>query len=421
MFKKNFNIKSQDKILVNNTIFLYILTFSSQFFSFLTVPYLTRVLGPTIYGKVGIALAYMAYVQILLDFGFILSATQKVVENRDNKEMLGRLLTGVTCIKITLSTLLTLVFLCLCFFNDMLKKDIIFYFLYMASTIANALMPDFFYRGIENMKVITIRTFIIKGIATLATFVFIKESSDYWMIPLFVTLGNCIAVFVMFIDMYKSYGIKLKKIKMSFILILLKDSSLFFISRAASTAYQAVNTIILSLIYGNSSLVGFYTSADKLISLGKTASAPIADSLYPYMIKEKNFRLVKRLLMVLMPIVVIGVSILFVFAEVICVWLFGPEFVGAANILRCLLPILLVILPTYILCFPVMVPLGLSKWANMSNVVGMFVQLFGLVWLNVLGNLNIYSLCILTSTSEAIVFLFRLTVVLLKYRHTKCI
>lgn len=416
--KKN-NIKAQDKVLFSNTIFLYILTFSSQFFSFLTVPYLTRVLGPSVYGKVGIAVAYMAYVQIILDFGFILSATQKVVENREDKDKLGKIITGVTCVKLTLSIILTIAFGCFVSVSESMKQDAIFYLLYMVSTVANALMPDFFYRGIEKMKIITVRTFIIKGIATLGTFIFVKEATDYWMIPLFVMLGNSVAVFVMFRDMAQNYQVKFQRMNFRFIKNLVKDSALFFVSRAASTAYQAVNTIILSFVYGSSPLVGYYTSADKLISLGKTASSPIADSLYPYMIKQKNYRLVKKILLIFMPIITIGVTVVFVLAEPICIWLFGAEYAEAGDVLRCLLPILWVILPTYILCFPVMVPLGLSKWANMSNVVGMIIQILGLVVLIILGKLSIYTLCLLSSTTEVLVFLFRLIVVIFHKRFAE--
>ena len=254
---------------------------------------------------------------------------------------------------------------------------------------------------------------------TLVTFIFVKKAIDYWMIPLFVMLGNSIAVFVMFHDMAQNYQVKFQCTNFGFIKNLVKDSALFFVSRAASTAYQAVNTIILSFIYGSSPLVGYYTSADKLISLGKTASGPIADSLYPYMIKQKNYKLVKKILLIFMPIIIIGVTVVFVLAEPICIWLFGAEYAEAGNVLRCLLPILLVILPTYILCFPVMVPLGLSKWANMSNVVGMVIQILGLVVLIVLGKLNIYTLCLLSSTTEVMVFLFRLIVVIFRERFTE--
>lgn len=69
----------------------------------------------------------MAYVQIILDFGFILSATQRVVENRDDNNKLGQILTAVTVVKVVLSIILTAVFGCSVLFSENMKKDAIFY------------------------------------------------------------------------------------------------------------------------------------------------------------------------------------------------------------------------------------------------------------------------------------------------------
>lgn len=71
--------------------------------------------------------------------------------------------------------------------------------------------------------------------------------------------------------------------KMNSIKVFFKNSIPFFISRFASTFYQALNVIILGKIYGNSPIVGYYTSSDKVITLSKMASSPIADSLYPWL------------------------------------------------------------------------------------------------------------------------------------------
>ena len=75
----------KNRKLMENTIMLYILTFSNYFFNFITIPYQTRILGPEIYGKIGFALAFATYFKLFFDFGFILSATESVSKNRDNK------------------------------------------------------------------------------------------------------------------------------------------------------------------------------------------------------------------------------------------------------------------------------------------------------------------------------------------------
>jgi len=51
--------------LLNNTVFLYIMAFSTQLLNLVTIPYLTRVLGPMVYGKIGLAVGYMTYVRTL--------------------------------------------------------------------------------------------------------------------------------------------------------------------------------------------------------------------------------------------------------------------------------------------------------------------------------------------------------------------
>ena len=90
MLRKKLNGKSA---LAKNTVMLYLLTFSSYFFGLVTVPYLTRVLGPEIYGDIGVATAFAVFMQLIFDFGFILSATADVAERREDKAELSALMT----------------------------------------------------------------------------------------------------------------------------------------------------------------------------------------------------------------------------------------------------------------------------------------------------------------------------------------
>ena len=94
--------------LFSNTLMLYILTFSNYFFNFITVPYQTRILGPVRYGNLGFATSMMVYFQLILDFGFLLSATEEVAKNQKDKKKLGSILTEVSICKVFL------MLLCLC-------------------------------------------------------------------------------------------------------------------------------------------------------------------------------------------------------------------------------------------------------------------------------------------------------------------
>lgn len=405
---------SKNKKLLSNTGFLYLMTISVQVLNVLTIPYLTRVLGPSIYGRIGLAQGYMAYVQIILDFGFILSATQIISENRNNKLLAADVISSVSAVKIILSVCVTIIFICFFFLGFFDRSNAVIIFIYLIAYLVNALLPDYYYRGIEDMKITSIRTVTIRIVFTILIFICVKNQDDYLLVPFSFLISSVCALVFSIIDIRVRYKIKFKVPKILQIRGIFSKSIPFFVSRFASTFYQALNVIIIGKLYSNAPVVGYYTSSDKLITLSKTASSPIADSLYPYMLKNKNFKLVKKILLVLMPIITVVVVLVGIYAKPLCVIAFGKEYIDAGNILRLLLPIAWVILPTYVIAFPVMSPLGLTKYANHSNVIGMVIQLFGLLLLKSTGWLNVYTICGLTSFTEVSVFLYRLSVVLLR-------
>ena len=151
----------KNKVLLKNTVMLYILTFSSYFFSFITVPYQTRVLGPEIYGQLGFAMSFAMYIQLVLDFGFILSSTEDVSRRRNDRKELGRILSAVTLCKCVLGILSFIVVNVLCCTVSRFKTDILLYELYFLWVFINSLLPDYLYRGMENMSIITYRTCLL--------------------------------------------------------------------------------------------------------------------------------------------------------------------------------------------------------------------------------------------------------------------
>ncbi|EUJ35026.1 polysaccharide biosynthesis protein [Listeria weihenstephanensis FSL R9-0317] len=163
------------KRLLHNTLFLYALTFSGYFFSLITVPYQTRVLGPEFYGKVGFAIAMMTYFRLVIDFGFILSATADISQHREDKQEVAKIYTAVMRAKMLFTGLSFAVLLSICYFVPMFRQDISLYLLTFASVAVSAFLPDFLYRGLETMKRITIRTVAIQAFFVLMIFLFFKN------------------------------------------------------------------------------------------------------------------------------------------------------------------------------------------------------------------------------------------------------
>ena len=158
--------------LVENTIMLYILQFSNMFLGIISRGIQTRVLDDkSVYGTLVVAQSVMTYFQLFLDFGFILSATAKISKHRNDRDYLNRILTCVVSIKLCFTVISVLV-LALCFSAD--SGEFLIYLIFLASTVFNALLPDYMYRGLERMSAITVRTVSVKLFATLMIAVFMR-------------------------------------------------------------------------------------------------------------------------------------------------------------------------------------------------------------------------------------------------------
>lgn len=95
--------------LASNTLALYVLSFSSQFINIFLIPFETRVLGPSVYGMVALGVSLSLIVSVVMDFGFLLSATEIVVKHRDDCTHLGRVLTDVTMAKAMIGVIIGVV------------------------------------------------------------------------------------------------------------------------------------------------------------------------------------------------------------------------------------------------------------------------------------------------------------------------
>lgn len=400
-------MNSSKKRLASNTFMLYILQFSNYFFNFVTVPYQTRIMGPVYYGKLGLAVALISYFQLYLDFGFILSATADIAKKRSSATEVRKIFTSVCMIKCLLSITVFIFLGILCLLIPRFHEDAPLYLLYGLSAVIYCFLPDYLYRGLEQMGIITYRTIFVKAVFTVLIFIFLRTPQDYLIVPISLAAGNFCAVIWSFYDVLFKRKLYFIKVGFNDIRHCFNKSKTFFLSRIVSTIYTTTNTIILGFIDPTGLSIGYYTAADRLMTAGKSALSPISDSIYPYMIKNRDFKLIKKIILVFMPPIIIFSVFAFIAAPQLCVFIFGPEFISTANILRILMPIAIITLPSYLLGFPALGAVGLSQYANYSTLFATVVHIFLLVILYVFGALNVYSLSALSALAELNIMLYR--------------
>jgi len=404
-------MKEKHGDLLKNTVMLSILQLSTYVLALITVPYQTRVLGPEVYGILGVATAVMVYFQLVVDFGFLLSATEEAASHREDKAHLRRLMTCVTVSKVLLAAVSVAVLWVLCCLIPAWQGKTGLFFLFFLATIMTSLMPDYLYRGLEKMTAITIRTVCIRSFFTVAIFVFLKGPEDLYVVPVLNIVGNGVAMVLAFFDLHKRFDLHFVRVNFREVLARLKASSVFFLSRIATTAYTALNTILLDVISLGGAVIGYYTAADKLITTGRNVLSPISDSLYPYMARHRDFKMVKKVLLFAMPPIVLMCTVCFIWAEPLCRLLLGEEYGPAGQVLRCMLPVAVVTLPNYVLGFPTLGAMGLSKYANYSVMFGSLLHIINLAALRFTGAMSMVSLALLVSATECSILIFRIAVI----------
>lgn len=399
-------IGENEKTLAKNTFWLYVMQISGYVFPFLTFPYLTRVLGPENYGIVVFANAAMFYFQMLLEFGFILSATNEISLNRDDLIKIKKITFSVILAKFILAILGMLILAVCLLLVQKFRENSLYFVLSYIGVFLTIFLPDFLFRGIEKMSILTCRVLLSKLVYTVCVFVFIHKNSDFIFVPVATILSNLAAIILTWIEIMRNLKIYPIKIKFSEIFFELKKSSAFFLSRIAVSMYQTLNTILLGFKFSSAELAN-YGAANNLVSSGRSLISPISDSIYPYMVRNKNFHLVKKLILLLEPLIIAGCVLLYFIAPWFIRIFCGKGYENAVPIFRAMLPLIIISLPTYLFGYPLMGALGIIKIANLSVIIGSVFHVAGLFALYFARVLSFVPVALLTFATEIVVFAIR--------------
>lgn len=398
------NITSKEKNLMNNTTLLYIMKIATLVFPLITMPYLTRVLKVEGYDVVTFVASYISYFQLFIDFGFTLSATKKIAQNKDDEVAKKKILSSVIASKIILGIVGFIVLVLLTLFIPKLASVKVYAYLAYVATFATIFLPDFLFMGIEQMGGVTLRYVITKSIFTALVFFVIRDAGDLYFVPLLTLLGEIVAAF--FVWYYIVHKLHLRLVGVSFkdITSELKSSSSYFFSRIATTLSGNTNVFILGLLDFSTAIFGTARSlAYTIIGL----YGPIADSLYPYMVNNKNFKVLKNVLLIFMPIILVGCVLIFFLSDWVVGLVFTEEYSYVATLLKWMIPLIIISFPSYIFGFPALGALGMTNKANSSAIIASLFHGACLGILLLLGKVNMFSVIILTTITELLTLSLR--------------
>jgi PST family polysaccharide transporter len=80
--------------IVHNAVSLYFVQGCRKLVPLFTLPYLARVLGPSGWGDVAYTLSMGDLIALVAEFGFVLSATRELAQNRHSQAACGLIASG---------------------------------------------------------------------------------------------------------------------------------------------------------------------------------------------------------------------------------------------------------------------------------------------------------------------------------------
>ena len=321
------------KTLAGNFMWLSLLQVAGYVFPLITMPYLARVIGVEGFGKIAFASAIMVWIQTIADWGFNLTATRDVAQNRDNPQKVSEIFSNVLWARCLLMVVAFIVLLILIITIPQFRANCAVILVSFLMVPGHILFPDWFFQAIEKMRYITILNVLMKLVFTLAVFIFIKEKDDYILQPLFTSLGYVVSGAIALYIIIKKWNIKLYKPNWKDIKYTIKSTTDVFINHLAPNLYNSFSTVLLG-IFGGGAANGIYDGGSKFFSACNQLLQIFTRTFYPFLSRKTNRY--KEFVLLTMSISIIVALFLFIFAPLLVHTMLSDEFYNSIIVIRIL-------------------------------------------------------------------------------------
>ena len=400
------------KTLFANFTYLSILEIIGLLLPLISYPYVIRTVGADNYGVVVFCQAIIAYVVIIINFGYNVSATRKISENRTNVFKIREIYSSIVYQKLLIfaiclvSGLFVLIFL---------KYDYSVILLgFIGLCIQEVFFPTWLFQGLERMKFITIITFVAKCSCLILIFLFVHDKKDYACIPVLYSIGGFFTSVLSVIFLKKKfyiYFVKVSKYRMKEDFL---ESLPFFTSRLSAIVMERGNVLVIGTFFSYD-MVAIYDLCAKIVSILKTPFSLVAQVIYPNVAKSKNMLLVKKSIKIVLLFGAFVCLFVYLFAPNIILLLSDTSMLGAVSILKIMVLYVPIVGISYLFGASVLVVKGYSREYNLSVVYSVLLYILMLLSFISFSKVNLYTMALAFVAPELFVALYRICIV--KYKN----
>lgn len=265
---------------IQNFLFLGIIQSSNVLISIITMPLLIQSLGVDQFGLVNLSLSVIILLNILVGFGYNLSAPREVAVNQQNKKNLSQLVSNVFSAKFLLACFATLLVIIGVFGFNLFKEYQLILLFSIMLLFSEATLPLWFFQGMEKMKLVSIANIFSKLLFLMGIVLFIHSpNQSKWVNFMMGFFGLSINLLLLFY-IHTFLKVKFFRPQIGAIWASMKENVLFFFSNLASHISINGGLIILSF-FSFAETLGMYSLAERIVMVLRLFPALIIQAIFP--------------------------------------------------------------------------------------------------------------------------------------------
>lgn len=280
-------IGKENATVAENYVFMTVLQALNMCFYLLVYPFLIRVLGVDSYGLYVYAAAVVALFVTFVSFGYDLPAAKRIAENVGDKNAMSQILSEVTTSKLLLEVFAMIVYFGLFLLLPKMQANPILFVIVFFQTITNIFFPQWYFQGVQRMRVVTYIQVAFKVLSLPFLFLFLHDAQDNWVYALIVTITAIAGGVVAWLIIVYKDGIKVRLVSLSAIQVSIRNALPFFLSNTTGVIKEQGVVLLIGQFLGMND-VAIYDLANKIILIPRTLFSKLNDALFPKMMAQQN-------------------------------------------------------------------------------------------------------------------------------------
>ena len=247
-------------------------------FPIVTAPYISRVLGVENVGVVRFVMTYVSLFALFAAFGISTHGLREIAKYKDSQKKCSKIFSSLLVI-LFCSTLVVVTFFLLSInlFPEFSEHRLLF-IIYGLTIYFTPITMDWYFQAKENFRIITIRSFVVKLLALISLFIFVRERND--VMPYVLILAfSVVATHVWNLSYAFRTGLRINFRNLE-VIPHLKPMSVFLCSTVAISVYVIIDVIMLGHL-SSFVQVGYYTAANSVLDAIVSGCIAINMALFP--------------------------------------------------------------------------------------------------------------------------------------------